>query len=219
LPAIAPETYNYRVRPRGFDKWEGIGWRRRSMFAALGLRGPLLDATAAESELLREHSEGARCAVEIGVFEGVGAAIVRRSMDPGGELVLIDPYDSGYLPGLNMARIVARRTVGRVDGATVRWIRALSSDAVREWRREIEFLRLDGEHTLEGVQRDWREWSRFVAVGGRVALHEDVAPVERLRSDPLAAADEIVPWVLAGHPGWELAARLDSTAILRRVSA
>lgn len=158
--------------------------------------------------------------VEIGVFEGAAAAILREAMDPAGELVLIDPYPAGHLLGLNMARIVARRSVGAVPGGCVRWIRSDSASAVRAWGGEpIDLLRIDGEHTLEGVQRDWSDWNGYVVDGGRVALHADVVPAEVGAEDELAAGEAIVPWILEREPGWELVATVDTTAVLRRVSA
>ena len=87
--------------------------RSRHMFAALGLREPHGEHTMAEAALLREQARGARCAVEIGVAEGVSARILREVLDPQGALYLIDPYPGSKLP-VSMAEVVARRNVRRV---------------------------------------------------------------------------------------------------------
>ena len=52
----------------------------------------------------------------------------------------------------------------------------------------IDFLRIDGVHTLEGVQADWRDWSGAI-LGGHVALRHDVVPAAVGGEDPFATAD------------------------------
>ena len=41
--------------------------------------------------------------------------------------------------------------------------------------RRVDFLMIDGAHTYEGVAADYRDYSRFVADGGVIALH-DILP-------------------------------------------
>lgn len=203
----------HRTRPYGEGRWDGVGWRRRSVFGALALRPPLADVTAAELELMREAAAGARRIVEIGVFEGATGAELGSVIEPGGELVLIDPYPPGGLFGLNMAKLTAARAVRGSVEADVRWLRETSTDAVKGWDQPIDFLRIDGLHTLEGVRRDWIDWSPFLVPGGRVALRCDVVAAG---ADEHVQGDEIVPWILARESEWELAGRVETTAVLRR---
>lgn len=177
------------------------------------MRPPLVDRTRAELDLIRAHAEGAGTIVEIGVFEGGTAAILRRCATR--ELVLVDPYPPGVL-WLNMSRVVARRAVRRVPGVPVRWLRMTSVEAARQWRGPIDFLVIDGVHTLEGVQRDWLDWSGEVSVGGLASVRADVVPEEVAARDEMACGDEIVPWILERFPDWELVDRVDTTAVLRR---
>ena len=203
----------HRTHPYGEGRWDGVGWRRRSLFGALGLRPPLSDATAPEIELLREQVASAQRIVEIGVFEGAASAELGGLLRPDGELVLIDPYPPGTVFGLNMAQLTARRAVRRSVEANVRWLREISTEAVAEWSDPIDFLRIDGLHTLEGVQRDWIDWSPFVVPGGRAVVRCDVVTET---AEEHVQGDEIVPWILARESDWELAARVETTAVLRR---
>lgn len=162
---------------------------------------------------MREHAAGAGRIVEIGVFEGATAAELGSAIPAAGELVLIDPYPPGKLFGVNMARLAARRAVrGSVD-AKVRWLRQTSDEAIAGWEGPIDFLRIDGVHTLEGVQRDWIDWSPHVVPGGRVAVRSDVVAADAAED---VRGDEIVPWILARESDWELAGRVETTAVLRR---
>jgi predicted O-methyltransferase YrrM len=171
------------------------------------------DHSSAEAELLRRHASGARLAVEIGVWEGGSAAELRSVIRPDGNLVLIDPYPSGVL-GVNVASLVARRVVGKVDRGSVRWLRLGSHEAARGWSEAIDFIFLDGEHTLEAVQRDWVEWSRHVQTGGSFVLRRDVAPGGG-RTDATPAG--ILEWIQETSTGWQVVDRADSLAALKRV--
>jgi hypothetical protein len=179
----------------------------------LGLRPALVDFSEPEVAMLKRFAVGARCAVQIGVFEGASAAEIRSALAPGGKLVLVDPYEPGRLPGLNLAQLVARRLVGRGSRGEVIWIRKRSPEAARGWREPIDFLHLDGEHTLEGVHRDWAAWSQHVRVGGSVALHSEAG------YDPKAggpSSGEVVRGILRKSPGWRLAEEADTVVILQR---
>ncbi len=189
------------------------GLRARPLFALLGLRLPLAQHTPLEGDLLRQFAAGAQCVVELGVAEGASAYEMRKVIAPGGHLYLVDPYHLGHFFRRSAAELVARRLVHSVERGNVHWVRQMSHDAVRAWKREIDFLFIDADHAFEGVRRDWNDWTPFVRQGGVVALH-----------DALPAADWVVPGKgparllesLSADPSWEVVASADSTAALRR---
>jgi predicted O-methyltransferase YrrM len=45
----------------------------------------------------------------------------------------------------------------------------------RSWRTPLQFLFIDGGHTEEAAQRDYAGWSKWVAIGGGLVIH-DVFP-------------------------------------------
>ena len=63
--------------------------------------------------------------------------------------------------------------------------------------RSVDFLMIDGDHTYEGVAADFQMYSRFVADGGVIALH-DILPhpqvpdcqVDRLWAELRDSAEE-----------------------------
>lgn len=148
------------------------------------------------------------------MWEGGGALELRQAMHDEGALYLVDPYRSGTLPALNVARLVARRLLrARTPGRRTVWIRESSQDAGREWEREIDFLFIDGIHTFEAAVEDWRCWSSHVVPGGSVALRRDldgVAPGGRERVG-------IVEWIQHEFEGWALADATGSIAVMRRL--
>jgi predicted O-methyltransferase YrrM len=190
--------------------------RERPLFAALGLREPHGEHTAAEAELLKKHARGARCAVEIGVAEGVSGRQLREVLDPQGTLYLIDPYDRSKLP-ISLAEIAARRSVRRVRRGDVVWIRKTSHDASAGWREPIDFLFIDGDHSWEAVRQDWDDWTVHVRHGGRVALHDAVAR-PGLWTKPDDGPVRLVRGVLENGREWEVLETADSTAVLTKVA-
>ena len=132
------------------------GWRRPPIFAALRLRPVSAQHTDAEGACIQRWATDRRQLVEIGVAEGASAAETRAVMHPDGELVLIDPYVDSRIPGLQFMRAVAHRIVASVDRGSVVWIDDYSANAAKTWDRPIDFLFIDGDHSVEGVRDDWR---------------------------------------------------------------
>ena len=192
------------------------GWRRRHVFAALGLRAPRTERTAAEAQLLREVAAGRRCIVELGVAEGGSALDLRRAMAPDGCLVLVDRYATGRTR-MSFARIVARRVVAASDNGRVAWLRQSSDEAARTWSGTIDLLHVDADHEFEQVRRDWMTWHRHVPVGGAVAFH-DSAVFAGGWTTPEWGPVRLVEEIVVQRPDWRLAARSDSLSVLRRVA-
>ena len=92
--------------------------------------------------------------MEIGVAEGVSALAAREVMAPTGNLYLVDPFHLSRLQSLNFMRRAAHRAVASCRRGEVIWIEEFSSDAVRGWNKEIDFLLIDGDHSEAAARRD-----------------------------------------------------------------
>jgi len=193
-----------------------LGWRRRGVFGALGLRPPSAQVTAGEARLLREQAEGRRRIVELGVAEGGSALALRSAMAPDGCLHLVDPYEPGAAH-INFARVVARRAVGSSANGEVRWLRRRSDEAIRDWSGEIDLLHIDADHAFDRANDDWLAWHVHVPVGGVAAFH-DSAVFDGGWTTPDWGPVRVVEAILAQRTDWQLAARVDSLSVLRRVA-
>ena len=191
------------------------GWRRRSIFGALGLRGPISEHTTGEAALLRRHAEGASCVVEIGVAEGGSAVELRAAMKPAGILALVDPYPAGRLFGLNMAQVVAHRAVARVPGARVEWMRMRGDEACLAWSQPIDLIFLDGDHAFAAVRADWEGWSPHVRPGGIVMLH-DARVIPGGRVSPQAGPARFTAELREKSQDWSVVDEADSILAFRR---
>jgi predicted O-methyltransferase YrrM len=191
------------------------GWRSRPLFGALGLRPPLAQHSRGEGKLLRQCADGASTVVEIGVAEGGSAWELAQVLSASANLHLIDPYHRRVAQNIVPARIIAKRLVQSVARCNVTWHESFSSDVVKSWEPPIDFLFIDGDHSYEGVRRDWAEWTPHVAPSGYVALHD--AHWDGVGVDPEHGPAKLL-LELRSDPRWDIAEAVDSLAILRPVT-
>lgn len=138
----------------------------------LGLEPAQSQTTGAEREALAHHVAGCQAVAEIGVFEGLTSAVLARSMSTAGVFYCIDPFLPGRM-GICWTRMIARHEVGKVrPGPRIVFLEKFSQDAAAVVREKLDFLFVDGDHSLAGIQRDWADWSGKLAPGGILALHD-----------------------------------------------
>lgn len=126
--------------------------------------------------LVREHQP--RTVVEIGTDTGGTLFAWSRAAHPEALLVSID------LPGGLFGGGYSRRDARRFrqfarEGQKIHTLRRDSHDpkTVRRLERllagrSIDFLLIDGDHSYEGVKRDWELYEPFVPPGGLIAFHD-----------------------------------------------
>jgi predicted O-methyltransferase YrrM len=193
---------------------EDLGWRSSTVAGALGLRPAVAQISAAEGELLERSAAGAGSVVEIGVAEGGSAWHLRRTLDDGGTLTLIDTYPR--VLGMNMSQLIARRLVDSVDRGRVEWLRMRSDEAIHGWTRPIDYLFIDGDHSYEAVKRDFDQWSGHVVAGGTLAFHDALMDAPWI--DESFGSARFVEELRAGDGGWNMVEGVDSLAVFRRGS-
>jgi predicted O-methyltransferase YrrM len=180
----------------------------------LGLDEARTQTTPAERALLRELAAGARTIVEIGAFEGVSTRLIRDAMPRDAHLYAIDPFVENRF-GISVQRAIFRREVGRSANGRVTLLRQFSHEAIASWREPIDLLFLDGDHSFEGVTRDFREWGRHVRLGGVILVHtSQLSPAKPVPTScgPYRLVHEVVPH----ETGFGIARAVDSTTVVVR---
>ncbi len=180
-----------------------------------GLRAPHTQTTAAERACLAQYAAGRKRLVEIGVMHGVSTAVLCGAMDPEAVLTAIDPHPAGRL-GVSFERLVAQHEIRRCRRGRVVLDRRLSHEAVQGWAGPIDFLFIDGDHSWNGIDRDWRDWSVHLAPGGIVALHDSRVP-PGVVSAPLDSVRYTTNVILA-DARFKLVTGVDSLTILERIA-
>jgi predicted O-methyltransferase YrrM len=190
---------------------------RHPVCAWLGLRPPLAQHTAAEHAAFRRWAAGRNTLVEIGVAEGVSALALREGMKEDGVLYLIDPFHLSRVPMLNFMKRAARKTVGGCARGKTIWIEEFSQDASKRWKEPIDLIVIDGDHSEAGVERDWNDWSLFVAPGGVVVFH-DARIFDGGWTSPEYGPVKLIDRLFrnGNNPGWKIVEEVHSLVIVER---
>lgn len=169
--------------------WEGaaVRWVRYR----LGLVPADTQTTEAERACLARHAAGHRSLVELGVMHGVTTAVLRRAMAPDGVVTGVDRHPPGRL-FVSFERLVASRELSRYPRGRAVLLRQWSHEAARDWTSPIDFLFIDGDHSWSGLERDWRDWTKHVAGGGIVALHDSRSMPGRADLDSVRFTSDVV---------------------------
>jgi predicted O-methyltransferase YrrM len=134
-----------------------------------------------------------RTVVEIGTHKGGTLFAWCQAADPEALIVSIDLPQGLFGGGYTRAEARAFQEFAR-PGQRLHTLRRNSHSRWTAWRlrrllrgRAIDFLMIDGDHTYEGVKRDWEMYEPLVTSGGLIAFHDILEHPE----EPLCKVDEL----------------------------
>ena len=180
----------------------------------VGLHRPESQTTEKERQVIADFAASKLHAVEIGVFEGLTTRLIAEKLADDGTLYAIDPFFSGRL-GICYAEKIARRYVRYISESKIRFIKALSHDALDQAPEALDFVFIDGDHSLEGIRRDWNDWSGRVVPGGIIALHDTCVP-EHNPSVADLGSFHYFQSTIRFDERFELLKQVESLSVLRR---
>lgn len=184
------------------------------MEAVMCVQGSVTEAEAGELMRLASGVPPDACIVEVGSHRGRSTVALALGAK-GAPVYAIEPhevfegmYGAKFGPEDRKAFFENMLRVGVVED--VRLVN-LSSEVVSQgWTRSIGLLWLDGDHTIEGVRRDFEAWAPFLKPGGVVAFHDALDPaggpaqvIEALLADSfehVATAERLVALRRAAEP-------------------
>jgi hypothetical protein len=196
------------------------------MALGLGVIPPRPMHSTAEAAVLAQLARTARCVVEIGVYEGSSAIVLRDALPSGAELHLIDPFidASGWSlrPGARAMPWSTKRAVrrgARRGGPSIRWHVARSQDVGRSWPGpQADLVFIDGDHEPGAVREDWQVWHPHVPHGGAVAFHDARDATDGSSSPgPGVVVDELFR-TPRPPDGWRMAHEVDTLVVVERVA-
>jgi predicted O-methyltransferase YrrM len=165
---------------------------RRDAYQKLNELEPLI-------ALVRERKPST--VVEIGTFKGGTLFALCQAADPEARIVSIDlPKGKGLFGGGYSWREGRRFRKFPQPGQRLTTLRcdSHSPETVRQVEdllggRPIDFLMIDGDHTYDGVKRDWETWEPLVAPQGLIVLHDILEHPEQPLSEVDRFWSEIAP--------------------------
>jgi predicted O-methyltransferase YrrM len=181
----------------------------------LGLDKPHSQTTENEKNAITKYATGSTCAVEIGVYEGVNTTNIAKTIGPGAFLYAIDPFVKGRL-GICYYEKIAKQQVRKnnVDGK-IKFIQAFSAEAAPLVPEQIDFMFIDGDHSIEGIKKDWELYAPKIKPGGLMLLHDTRVPAH----DPSVAnlgSHQYFESVIKHDSRFTLVDAVDSLSVLRK---
>jgi len=181
-----------------------------------GREVPETQTSAKEQEAIFNYAREAGAACEIGVFEGFNTALIAQSIGAESTLWGVDPFFKGRL-GISYGKVITTMHLRRKSVMSkVRLVSMLSFDAYDVVPSELDFIFIDGDHSYEGIKKDWDIYSGKVKVGGVIALH-DTANSSSLAQSQILGSHRFFDDTIVHDERFNCIERVDSTAFMRRL--
>jgi predicted O-methyltransferase YrrM len=181
--------------------------KARPVRRAMSIQGMISEAEVGALMRLASEVSPDACILEVGSYRGRSTSALALGAN-GAPVYAIEPheafegiYGGQFGPQDRRAFFENLLHVGVVE--KVRLVNLSSEVVCKGWNRPIGLLWIDGDHTLEGVRRDFEAWEPFLRPGGVVAFHDAHDPdggparlIEELCAagsyEPVASVDRIV---------------------------
>lgn len=188
--------------------------RLRNLLHALHLSKPCTQTIEVELAALARHAAGKRIALEIGTFEGVSAVRIAKALASDGCLYCVDPWPSA--PGkANPSYCIAQRSFHRAGVEDrLKILRDYCANVEASLPASVDFAFIDGDHSWEGIETDWRIVAPRVRPGGILCLHDSIVPPSELWRE--FGSSRFFAEVISKDPGFELIETVHSLAVLRK---
>lgn len=181
----------------------------------IGIDQPHSQTTQAERYCLQQYAKGKKRLVEIGIYEGLSTAEIASVVSPDAEFYAVDPFFCGRL-GICWAKWIAFIHLRRHGvHSKVRFVEELSFDAATSIPGNFDFIFVDGDHSEEGIKKDYADWSNRLEPGGIFALHDTSVPKHNPSVANLGSC-KYFQEVIRYNNNFELIETVDSLNILLR---
>lgn len=163
--------------------------------------------------------------VEIGSARGKSACFVGLALrrNGGGKLYAIDPHsptDWNDKDSVDSYTIITEnlRKSGAVDFVEI--VRKTSDEAAKGWKHKIDLIFIDGDHTYEGVKRDWELFLPHLNEFGVVVFHDtlwDIRPDDKYNRAGMGVPRFVDELRAAGYPAITIDQNFGVTLIQPRI--
>lgn len=179
---------------------------------------PFITQTSkAEQSIISKYALGKKIAIEIGVFQAVNTILISESIGYRGVVYGIDPFFSGKL-GISWNEKIAELNIRRrKKQEIIKLIKAFSFNALPLIKLIPDFIFIDGDHSWDGIRKDWELYSKLLEPGGVILLHDTSVP----DSEPWKASYDSTRFfneVIIKTPGFIHLECVESLNVLKKIN-
>ena len=181
---------------------------------AIKLFKPHSQTNDQELAVLERYARGHKVALEVGTYMGVSASVITRALAPGGKLYCVDPWEIHH-GRENPCWTICKRELRRQGVlARVVFLQGLSYEMEGAMPAGFDFSFIDGDHSYEGMEKDWGIVLRRLLPGGVLCLHDTTVP----EAEPYRQFGTVKFFeeVIRSHPEFEWLECCYSMNVLRR---
>ena len=181
---------------------------------ALGLINAFSQTNEMELACLARYANSHELALEIGTFMGVSARVISKSLRANGRLYCVDPWQIHH-GHENPCWTICKRELKR-HGVLSRvvFLQGFSHEMEPAMPNRVDFMFVDGDHSYEGLKRDWQIVKRRLAPNGILCLHDTTVPDAEPYRD--FGTCRFFEEVIKPHPEFEWLECCYSMNVLRR---
>jgi hypothetical protein len=171
--------------------------------------------TLAERKIMLHYVAMSELIIEIGVFEGFNTMEFALFSPDKTKVFAIDPFFKGML-GFNYGKSIAVNEWKKNKVAhKINVVEGYSWDVIKILPNNVDFIFIDGDHSFEGVLKDFNLYSELLSANGIIALHDarifdggwtnyDWGPVR------------LVEEIIKPSGNWEIINEIDSLVLIRK---
>lgn len=177
---------------------------------------PITQTTKSEQDALARYANGARTAIEIGVFEGYNTVLIAKAMHPNGIVYGIDPFFKGRM-GICWQKQIATTYIRRAGlSDRIKLVLKLSVESAILTPDKVDFIFVDGDHSMNGITTDWKLYSSKLRLGGIIALHDTSASIHQPWKADMGSVIYFNDYI-RHQPGFALLETVDSLNIMQKI--
>lgn len=181
-----------------------------------GIDEPQTQTTQAERDLLTRYLPGRKRIVEIGVFEGFTTRVLADHADSDATIYGVDPFFTGRIGvswGLGIASAHNRE---HLRSGRLKFVKTLSTDVGTQAPAEVDYVFIDGDHSLDAIRVDWAFWSARLAPNGVIVLHDTLLSNGRTAE---FGSHRYFRDHIRHDPRFEIVAQVDSLSVMSKTAA
>ncbi len=180
----------------------------------LNIDQPVTQATLNERTSMLKYVKEAKAIAEIGVFEGFNTREFALHSPADTVVYAIDPFFKGAL-GISYGKLIALNNWKKKKINKIKLIQGFSADVSGFINEPLDFVFVDGDHTYDGVKKDFELYGEKLSDNGTIAFHDSrLFPQGWTQSDwgPVQLIDNIV----RKDKKWKIVEEVDSTVFIKK---